>query len=106
MHPTSISTEKKLLQVYRDIAGDVIENYSASIPDEVLSTTHSDSTEQQKKLHTILREIDAELKDKADNIMAAIHFDRNSDILKLKEQLFIIRKDYFNDFMKKAVLCY
>ncbi len=100
----TMNTEKYALDAYRGIANDIVERYVKTLS----SYPFQDNNETAKELILLFNKqvklVNEELALNADKVLAETKPYREVDSKKLKELLFLIRKDSFNDFLKKCEL--
>lgn len=98
-----MSAEREALETYKEIAGTIVNQHV-----QTLSTYHfpdKDNTAAEfiRIFNHEVKNINDELALNAERILA--NLDYHTDYNKLKELLFVIRKDYFNEFLKKCEAC-
>ena len=96
---TTISIEKEVLQHYKNVA-DIIVQKHISMLCEVGKTTIPVASNHRS--NNRLQLINDELTANADKILSEIKALFFIDCQKLREHLFVIQKDHFNDFLKKT----
>lgn len=91
--------EQQMLQHFRHLAEAILRKHIAVFNHAV---QHEASEQQCKGLNTYLQSINTELKANADRLLNEVKTNRQVDCKKLQEHLFVLRKDYFNDFIKRS----
>lgn len=99
----STDIERQVLQHYRCIANTIVQKHI-----NVLSLSFSHTTGSAYDYLNIfnkrLKLINNELTANAEKMLNEVKANTCIDSQKLQEHLFVIRKDYFNDFLKKSEL--
>lgn len=95
--------EKQMLQYYRHQAEDILQKHIALFNNAV---RHKAATQQQPGIGLHLQSINTELKVIADRLLNEVKANSHVDCKKLQEHLFVLRKDYFNDFLRTSELNY
>lgn len=96
---TSINIEKEVLMHYIETANAIVQKHI-----DLLSKPDGEkiSEPQSPTINYRLQAINRELTANAEKILNDIKAHFYIDCQKLQEHLFIIRKDYLNDFLKKT----
>ena len=96
-----MNTEKYALEAYKGIAGQIVDRYVSTL----CTYTFPDKNETAKEFILVFNKqvkmINDELALHADKVLEETQA-QEIDRKKLRELLFLIRKDYFNDFLKKC----
>lgn len=98
----TITTEKYALESYKGIAGSIVDRYIHNLSTYNFPDKNETAKEYILAFNKQVKMINEELAIHADKILAETKMYREVDCHKLKELLFLIRKDFFNDFLKKC----
>ncbi|MGN6568681.1 MAG: hypothetical protein ACTHJ0_12040 [Flavipsychrobacter sp.] len=93
--------EKQMLQHYRHLAEVILQRHIS-----IFNNAVRHKTQQRSGINAYLQSINTELKVNADRLLNEVKANSQVDCKKLQEHLFVLRKDYFNDFLKKSELNY
>jgi len=99
----STDIERQVLQHYRCIAHTIVQKHIDVLS---LSINHTNGSAHDyiNIFNNRLKLINNELTANAEKMLNEVKANTCIDSKKLQEHLFIIRKDYFNDFLKKSEL--
>jgi len=94
-----MNNERTILQSYKEVACAIVEKHMAVLSSQ---TSREKNTERPyKDINTAVKLINRELEAGAEKMLQDVKPDKNIDCRRLKELLFLIRRDFFNDFLRK-----
>lgn len=99
----STDIEKQILQHYRSIANTIVQKH-VDVLSLSFSHTNGSAHEHLNIFNKRLKLINNELTANAEKMLNEVKANTCIDSRKLQEHLFVIRKDYFNEFLKKSEL--
>ena len=94
-----MNKERTILQTYKEFAGAIVEKHLAVLGSQ--SAKERKTQESYKDITVAVKLINRELEAGAEKMLAEAKPDKSIDRRRLNELLFIIRRDFFNDFLNR-----
>jgi hypothetical protein len=92
------------LETYKEIACGIVDRHVQKLSNGAFADKNEPAKEVILVFNRQVKMINEELSVQADYILSQTKLGMDTDKGKLKELLFLIRKDYFNEFLKKCEL--
>ena len=93
-----MNKEKTILQTYKLVAGAIVEKHLAVLGSQTKERKPQGS---YKDVYQAVKLINSELETGAEKILADMKRDSSIDLQRLKELLFLVRRDFFNEVLNR-----